>query len=159
MINLTKNEKEILKLLLGNGRIHDSKIAEKLNISTQAVGKIRKGLEDKGVIEGYSCNLNFEKLGINHFAIIKTKINPGWWENYNMEETKKLTAKDPSSIFCVNVHGGEEDLISLHGFRDAKELEEYLHQGRLQLKNLIDIVKVYSFSSNSLIKLDPFSVI
>ena len=41
---LTKHEKEVLKLLLDDGKISDTSMAEKLNISTQAVGRIRKRL-------------------------------------------------------------------------------------------------------------------
>jgi len=44
---LTKNEKEVLKLLLSNGKLSDTSIAEKLDISTQATGRIRKRLEEK----------------------------------------------------------------------------------------------------------------
>ena len=47
MVSLTKNEKQTLKMLLDNGRISDVEMASKLKITTQAVGKIRKGLEEK----------------------------------------------------------------------------------------------------------------
>ena len=38
---LTKHEKEVLKLLLEDGKLSDTSIAERLNISTQAIGRIR----------------------------------------------------------------------------------------------------------------------
>jgi len=72
-MKLTKNEKKALKLLLDNSRISDSEIASKLNISSQAVGKIRRKLESS-IINSYSLNLNYSKLGIQTFAIAVAKL-------------------------------------------------------------------------------------
>ncbi len=73
-MKLTRNEKGVLKLLLENGRIADVDMASKLKISTQAVGKIRRKLEEKNVITGYTCNLNLEKLGLNVLTLTLTKF-------------------------------------------------------------------------------------
>ena len=65
---LSNNEKKVLKLLLKNPKISDSTMALKLKISSRAVGKIRRKLE-KTVIDSYTLNLNYSKLGIHTFAI------------------------------------------------------------------------------------------
>ena len=71
---LTKNEKKVLKLLIGNAKLSDTSIANQLNISSQAVGQIRKKLEEE-IIEGYTVNINPSKLGINVFVIGPIKFN------------------------------------------------------------------------------------
>ena len=58
-MKFTKNEKKVLRLLLKDGRTLNTKIAERLTISKQAVGKIRKKLENQGVINSYSVKLDF----------------------------------------------------------------------------------------------------
>ena len=73
-MELTKNEKKVLKLLIDNSRISDSDMATKLGISSQAVGKIRRKLEST-VIDSYTINLNYPKMGITIFAVAIAKIN------------------------------------------------------------------------------------
>lgn len=62
---LTKNEKRVLKLLLDNAKLSDTAIANRLQVSSQAVGRIRKHLEDEGVIKGYTLEIDYSKLGLN----------------------------------------------------------------------------------------------
>ncbi len=66
-IRLTRNDKYVLKQLIGHGRISDSATAEKIGVTPQAVLKIRNKLEEAGIIEGYTPNVNYKKLGITHF--------------------------------------------------------------------------------------------
>jgi len=61
---LTKNEKKVLKLLLDNAKLSDTYIAKKLNISSQAIGRIRKKLEEE-IINGYILDLDYSKININ----------------------------------------------------------------------------------------------
>ncbi len=60
---LTKNEKSVLKLLIDNSKLTDTAIAQELNISSQAVGRIRKELEDE-LIKDYTIELDAKKIGI-----------------------------------------------------------------------------------------------
>ena len=41
-MKLSHNEKEVLKLLIDNGRVTNTEISNKLGITAQGVGKIRK---------------------------------------------------------------------------------------------------------------------
>jgi len=88
-MRLTKNEKRTLKLLLENARKSDSAIAEKLKISSQAVGKIRRKLE-RHVIDSYTLNLNYSKLGIHTFAIALAKLTPEGLDKGELEVEKRL---------------------------------------------------------------------
>ena len=60
-------------MLLENSRISDREIASKINISSQAVGKIRRKLEST-IIDSYSLDLDYYKLGIRIFAIAVAKL-------------------------------------------------------------------------------------
>lgn len=47
-MNLTRNERNVLKYVVENAKTTDSEIAEKLHITLQAIGRIRKKLETVG---------------------------------------------------------------------------------------------------------------
>jgi len=154
-MKLTKNEKEVLKLLLDNGRISDIDMASKLKISTQAVGKIRKKLEDNGVIEGYSCNLNFEKLGLNNFALVLAKIKDKYWEKFGEVGGVEEIRKAPQAIFSCMPSGSDISLISLHCFKDAKEADRFFHLAKTRYSENHEIITTYPFSTLNLLCNSP----
>ena len=82
MVKLTNNEKKTLKLLLQNGRATDTDISQDLKITKQAVGKIRKKLEETGIIRGYSPEVDYGKMGISTFAIAILKFKSKAWEDF-----------------------------------------------------------------------------
>jgi DNA-binding Lrp family transcriptional regulator len=154
-MKLTKNEKRVLKLLLENARIPDSTIAEKLKISSQAIGKIRRKLE-KSVIDSYTVNLNFAKLGIQTFAIALAKITPEGMDKGELEVEKKLL-DDPNIIHIYRLPNQNTTHIIIYGFKDLNELDNYFHSARKkqELHNLIENKDLFTFSHNSLIKSNP----
>jgi len=66
---LTENDKEVLRQIIDHTKIPDSKIAESIGISPQAVFKIRAKLEQLGIIKGYTPIIDFKKLGIQVMAL------------------------------------------------------------------------------------------
>lgn len=117
---LTKNEKEVLKLLLSNGKLSDTSIAEKLDISTQATGRIRKRLE-QDVIMRYSVELNKKELGANIIARMKIKFNNYTEKNIEKEENKMIN--NQNNIYVIKVMSGGGEYIIIAGFRDTEELK------------------------------------
>jgi DNA-binding Lrp family transcriptional regulator len=154
-MNLTKNEKKVLKLLLENARISDSSIAEKLKISSQAVGKIRRKLEST-IIDSYTINLNYSKLGIKTFAIALAKLTPEGLDKGELEVEKKLL-DNPNIIQVFRLPHGSLTHSILYGFKDVDELDEFFHssQKKKDLHNFIENKELLTFSHNSLIKNSP----
>ncbi len=151
-INLSSNEREFLKLIIENSRQPDSEIAKKLNISTQAVGKIRKKLENNGVIKKYCCDLDFKKMGIDIFALIFLKIKIKAWEDFGsekafMESLKKL----PGVLLSFFPSNSNIDLVTLRGFRSSEELDKFIRLAKSAYNQHFDIVETYIFSEYSLI--------
>jgi DNA-binding Lrp family transcriptional regulator len=71
---LQKNECHVLKHLVANARASDSSMAEKMGISTQAVGKIRRKLEEQRVILGYNVQLNPHYIGLEIFSYVLLSV-------------------------------------------------------------------------------------
>lgn len=152
MVNFTKNEKEIIRLLLDNGRITDMEMAAKLRISAQAVGKIRKKLEENEIIEGYSCNLNFEKMGVNMFCVCLMKLKSKFFKNVENHNAIELLRNIPDTIFTCMPSSSRISVISVHGFRNAKEMERYYYTVEATLYDFLEIIEIYSFSPHNLVK-------
>ena len=155
MIVLTRNERKTLKLLLTNARTSDSYIAKKLNISSQAVGKIRRKLE-RTLIDSYTTNLNYGKLGIQTFAISMAKITSEGLDEGELEIEKKLL-EDPNIIQVYRIPSGVSTHIIFYGFRDLNELDHFFNTQKKKnnLHKFIENRELYTFSHNSLIKQNP----
>ena len=85
---LTKNQKKVLKLLLDNAKLSDTSIANELNISSQAIGRIRKRLEEE-MINGYTLELDLNKLEVKNYMTCEIKLT---------EEGKELGEKKVNEI-------------------------------------------------------------
>ena len=157
-MKLTQNEKKTLKLLLDNSRIPDSEIASKLNISSQAVGKIRRKLESS-IIDAYTLNLNYSKLGIEIFAMAIAKLTREGLDKGELEVEQKLL-KNPHIINVYRIPKGSSTHIILYGFQDMTELDNFFHSANLkqELHSFIETQDLFTFSHNSLIKSNPIQL-
>jgi len=154
VIKLTRNEKTVLKTLLANSRTPDSEIGRKLKITAQAVGKIRKKLENLGVITGYTAQVDYDKLGIKVFAVALFKYSPevlGKIGNQDIIER----VRGPHIINFYRVPEGDVTHIVTYGFRSLEELDNYFHVLQVERGHISEIRKLYVFSSRSLMKQDP----
>ncbi|MEI6058479.1 MAG: Lrp/AsnC family transcriptional regulator [archaeon] len=146
---LTKHEKEVLKLLLDDGKLSDTSMADKINISTQAVGRIRKRLEED-VITKYSVELDSKMLGMNIITIIKLKFN-----NLNskiLEEIEKTMIKDQNVINILKLTSGEGIYVLIAGFKDMEELDKVTKLYRETSKNVYEIQEIIPLPLNHLLK-------
>jgi len=154
-LEFSKNEKEIIRMLLVNGRITDLEISGKLKISSQAVGKIRKKLEDNGIIESYSCNLNYEKMGIGMFCVSLVKLKHKFFEEIPDHKIKDFLKKVPAAIFTCLPTTSEISIISLYAFRNAEEMEKYVQTTKTQLHEYGEVTRMYPFSPYGFVKNNP----
>jgi len=139
---LTKNDKKALGLLLDNARVSDSEIASKIGLSPQGVRKIRMKLE-KEYIQEYRTILNYEKIGINVFAIAQIKV-------LNRE---MLKGKHVIGEFEIN----EADIshILILGFSSIEELDDY----KKQIAKDAEIQKINVISRKGFLKNSPVELI
>ncbi len=156
-MKFSNNEKQVLKILLDNGRETDREIAAKLDISPQAVGKIRKKLEDNKIISSYTCNLDFEKLGVRSFILIYSD----WIHNITAEIRRRISIAIqgfPEVMFHAQLSGDENDFFTILGFRSQEEMEHYLIQVKEVFSEAVKIRRVSPFTVNNLLKFDVKSL-
>lgn len=155
-INLTKNERKMIKLLLENGRVSDTEVATKLSITKPAVGKIRKKLESLGVIAGYSTNIDYGLLGINTFVLSLSKVYIEVIDEYGELAVEEMLRKDPHVINLYRIPEGDVTHAVLYGFKGMDDLERYFNstsrKGRASA--LLQNKVFHVFSHNSILKSD-----
>jgi len=152
-LNLTKNEKIVLKELISNGRVSDTTIAKKIKVSSQAVRKIRKKFENNGVIKRYSAVIDYAKIGIRAFAIVQLKITErglgekmDLFDNHHIIGSFRLPETNITNIFIA-------------GFSSLEELDNYFARVKEKYRGLIEIQKMHVFSNIGLMKNSPVDLL
>jgi Lrp/AsnC family leucine-responsive transcriptional regulator len=120
---LQKNECHVLKHLVANARASDSSMAEKMGISTQAVGKIRRKLEEQRVILGYNVQLNPHYIGLEIFSYVLLSVPS---ELLTDAAFRRSLVKDPYLSTCVRMLHGDADLLCVFSFPNLEKGQTYL---------------------------------
>lgn len=150
--NLTNREKQVLLELISNCKTSDQEIARKLNTSRPTILKIRKRLEKKGIILGYTPIINYEKMFLNLQAVILYR-----WKDYSkskeLEEIIKFIKDQPETILFVKGEGAgsKTDLIiSIH--ENLRDYEDFIRKLKYQWKDYVENVDVFLSSMDGLFK-------
>jgi DNA-binding Lrp family transcriptional regulator len=152
-MRLTRNDRFVLKCLIENGRASDAGIARKLKITLQGVRKIRKKLEDNGVIKGYSTEVDYKKLGINVFAIVMMKAEKNAWKELKDEGLIERMRKNTPHMVCLfRTVENESSSVALYGFRNLEELSNYFHTIDSEFHDYITIKKILTSPTNMMVK-------
>ncbi len=150
MANLTKREKQVLVELLKNCKLTDQEISRKLKTSRPTVFKIRKRIEEKGLIERYAAIPDIEKFGLRVHALILFK-----WKDYSktseLKEVISFIKSLPETVFFARTENNKTDVIlSLH--EGLKEFEEYIKKIKYKLEDNVSDIDVILFSADNIVK-------
>jgi DNA-binding Lrp family transcriptional regulator len=112
----------ILGLLCEDGRKSHRSIGAELEKSHLTIKKHVDELEDKGIIKGYSANIDFEKLGYEIISIIELTISKGKM----LEVEKKIS--DIPNVFAVYDITGEYDALIMARFKTRGDLSKMIKE-------------------------------
>ncbi len=152
METLTKREKQVLIELLKKGRVTDQEIARKLKTSRPTILKIRRRLETRGIIRGYTTLINLEQMDLNVHAVILYQ-----WRDYSKaQELAKFVSfvkSLPDVVLFIKGEGigSKTDLIvALH--KDLKDYETFIRKLKYAWKDNVENVEVFLSSSEGIVK-------
>lgn len=128
----------ILKALSEDGRISDVALGEMINLSSTAVARRRRMLEETGVIEGYSARLSLKALGFAGTVVVMVEL--GSQAENVLVEFEREVVKCPSVSFCGFVSGDTDFMILIH----VSSLDEYDKIYREELSNLPHVSRIRS---------------
>ncbi|TDG14119.1 Lrp/AsnC family transcriptional regulator [Seongchinamella unica] len=138
-MTLERVEKEILQILQKNGRISNVELAEQVGLSESPCFRRVRGLEEAGVITGYSARLNQRELGLQVTAFVQVTLDK--------QDDKKQRA------FLAHVEA-EEHIVECHALSGS---HDYLlkvvarsmdHFSELSMQRILKFPGVRNIESN-----------
>lgn len=127
----------ILRELCSDGRVPDVMLGERVNLSSTAVARRRKILEESGVIAGYNANINMLSLGFTGVVMVAIELSSQ--AEHVLVEFEREVIKCPSISYCGFVSGDTDFVIMIHvnSFNDydriyRKELSSLPHVSRIR---------------------------
>jgi Lrp/AsnC family transcriptional regulator for asnA, asnC and gidA len=112
-------DNKIIKILLNNSRISNTKIARLLNISEASVRKRIKKIMKIGIIKKFTIELNYNLLGYKRVFI---GLNIDKDKIFNILE-KISKNKNINNIYLT---GGDHDILIDFLYSKPEELDEYI---------------------------------
>lgn len=121
MIELDDINRELVDLLLEDGRMSYRELGERVGLTAPAVTERIRKLEELGVITGYRAVVDYEALGFPLLCIIRLNAPRG------AKGVDDVIADIPEVIEANRVTGSESHVIRAR-VRDTAHLEELLHR-------------------------------
>jgi Lrp/AsnC family leucine-responsive transcriptional regulator len=112
----------ILAELEGNARISISELARRLGAPSSTLRDRIRGLEQAGVILGYTALVNPQKLGLGLKAILQVTRD----QNFSLEEFRAEPAEFHEVANVQLVTGETDELITVHA-RDVDHLKDIIY--------------------------------
>ena len=119
-LEIDELDKQILTILSNDSTRGYTKIAEDLQRSHTTIKKRIERLEKEKIINNYTIEINYEKLGYDIIAIIEAQISQG-----KLIEFEELIAKHPNVFGVFDVTGDYDSLIIVR-FKTRAELSDLI---------------------------------
>ncbi|HZG59732.1 MAG TPA: Lrp/AsnC family transcriptional regulator [Anoxybacillus sp.] len=115
-------DRRILLELLKDSRLSMRELAKKVNLSAPSVAERVRKLESEGIIEGYTVNINYKKLGLGIECLVEVTLKNGEYERF-----KRFIERDSRAVFCYRIAGKACYMVKLR-LAALHELEEFINE-------------------------------
>ncbi len=133
MVNIDETDKNILKILEKNSRKPFTEIADELNVSEATVRNRVRSLEEQGVINKFTLDIDPNSLGYNMVTIIGLDVEPQDMLTA-VEELRKI-----DGVRWVAKSTGDHMLMTEVWTKDGEELSEIIGEKMGSIEGLKDI--------------------
>lgn len=135
---LDATDYRILRELCSDGRAADVLLAERVNLSSTAVARRRKMMEESGVIAGYNASINMFSLGFTGVVMVALELSSQ--AEHILVEFEREVVKCPSISYCGFVSGDTDFIIMIH----VNSFDDYDRIYRKELSSLPHVAKIRS---------------
>ncbi|MBW2989277.1 Lrp/AsnC family transcriptional regulator [Candidatus Woesearchaeota archaeon] len=156
---LTKNEQKVLKKIIDQAKIPDLEIAKKMGLSQQGIFKIRHKLEEVGIIKGYMPIIDFKKIGVKSLVVLGIRLTSYIWGKYPEDQISERIQKIPQVITAYRIPESNISHLLVMGFKDIEHKDRYLMKLQSKYSGEIEVVTVYPFSVDRIIKTNPIGLL
>tara|TARA_R100001143_G_scaffold59086_1_gene57486 strand:- start:652 stop:1203 length:552 start_codon:yes stop_codon:yes gene_type:complete len=131
-------DQKILKILIGDSRISQKELAARVGLSSPGVAERVRRLEERGVIRGFTIDVNPEALGYPLQAIVRIRPLPG-----KLHIVQQMIEEIPEFGECDKVTGDDCYIARLY-VRSMGELDTLLDRIVDKAETNTSIVKAKS---------------
>jgi DNA-binding Lrp family transcriptional regulator len=135
---LDETDLKLMRVLVTEGRASDVWLGERVHLSSTAVARRRKILEDAGYITHYSANLNVRSMGFGTLVIVSVELDSQ--AETALQDFERAVLESPSMRFCAFISGDTDFLMILN----VQSLEDYDTIYRAELSVLPHVAKIRS---------------
>lgn len=135
---LDDTDLRLMRALVTDGRASDVWLGEKVHLSSTAVARRRKILEEAGYISHYSANVNERALGYGTLVVVSIEL-VSQAENV-LQDFERAVLQSPSMRFCAFITGDTDFLMILN----VQSLEDYDTIYRKELSVLPHVSRIRS---------------
>jgi Lrp/AsnC family leucine-responsive transcriptional regulator len=137
MVTLDDVDRQILDLLQANARRTNAEIAEEVGLTAPSVFERIRKLEQRGVIRGYTVQVDPEAVGKHLTAFIRLTAA---YDDRHAAGVAAIAA-DPDVLECYSV-AGEDCFIIKTRVSDPGALEALIHRIRAQMTVLRSVTMI-----------------
>lgn len=137
-VALDSTDYRILRELNADGRLSDVALGDRVNLSSTAVARRRKILEERGAICSYSADLELERLGFGIVVIVMIELSSQ--AEAALVEFERAVIACPSMSYCSFISGNTDFLMVVH----VRSFADYDRVYRSELSMLPHVAKIRS---------------
>lgn len=117
---LDELDREILNVLQEDARLSFRKIAERVDSTAVTVINHVEKMEEAGVINGYTVDLNYQELGYDVTAVIRVRV-----KGKHLEAIEERLGQH-DNVLAVYEVTGDTDILVISRFASRKELGSFV---------------------------------
>ena len=153
MIKIDAIDKAILNSLQSEGRISNSDLADRINLSPSACLRRVRHLEDAGIIEGYAMLVNPAAIGKPSNVFVEVSLSSQ--SEYSLNSFENAVAECPEVMECYLMAGDSDYLL-----RDvAADATDYERIHKTHLSRLPNVSRIRSqFTLRAVCKKTDFQI-
>lgn len=137
-IELDQTDFRLLAELAADGRMSDVALGDKVFLSSTAAARRRKILEERGLIMGYTADLDLDRIGYGIMVLVSIELRSQ--VEQALIEFEEAVMLCPSMSFCSFVSGDTDFVMMLH----VKSFNDYNRVYRSELSRLPHVAKIRS---------------
>ncbi|MBC7609407.1 MAG: Lrp/AsnC family transcriptional regulator [Polaromonas sp.] len=130
---MDKTDRKILAELQKNGRASLQEISQAVGLSSTPCWTRMKRMEESGVIERYTVNLNAEALGLGETVMVQVTLDSH--SDNTLEKFGEILASIPEIVEAYLV-SGEYDYLLRIAVKDTKDYERLLREKLYKIKGI-----------------------
>ena len=135
---MDKIDLAILSALTTNARVSQVELSESVGLSSTAIARRQRALEDGGFIRGYQAMLDLTRFGLSTTVLVRITL-----ESQSEDALKSFEAgvvECPSVVRCFLMSGSDDYVVIVL----ARDIEDFERIHRTELSRLPHVARIQS---------------